>query len=382
MADERMRRVNEYDVLTGSYIEWKAQQENDERKRRVNEYDVSMDSYAEWKAQQGNNERMRKANEYDVSTGSYTEWKAQQGKVAHIRLVGTATEEQINALAELLDYRDYETIPLDALSVADIVYDNGAHWRFDDKIIQQVEDDGGILPPLIKMILNRKNGSEFRITENIFTSDMWTLIHLRQVPEKLDLEGIERIGNFVFCDMEIIKQIVFPEGLQYIGAWAFAWVDKPDSIVLPDSVTELGESAFYGCLINDLKLSRNLRAIPDKCFRYNWLVERLEIPSSVQEIGPEAFYNSCPEKVLIPEGVERIGYSSFPNVKEIDLPASLKEIASDFYRKCPLDDDDMPPYVCISVDNPVFYAKGGSLYFRENGKLALDSRYRGVPIEH
>lgn len=234
------------------------------------------------------------------------------------------------------------------------------------------------------MILNRKNGSEFRITEdgNIFTSDMRTLIHLRQVPETLVLEGIERIGNFVFCDMEIIKQIVFPEGLQYIGAWAFAWVDKPDSIALPDSVTELGESAFYGCLINDLRLSRNLRAIPDKCFRYNWLVERLEIPTSVQEIGSEAFYNSCPDKVLIPEGVERIGYSSFPNVKEIDLPASLKEIASDFYRKYPLGDDDMPPYVCISADNPIFYAMGGSLYFRENNELALDSRYRGVPIEH
>ena len=287
-------------------------------------------------------ERKRKVNEYDVSTNAYVEWKAQQGKVAHIRLVGTATEEQINALAELLDYKDYETITLDALSVTDIVYDNGAHWRFDDKIIQQVEDDGEILPPLIKMILNRENGSKFRITEegNIFTSDMRTLILLRQVPEKLLLEGIERIGNFVFCDMEIIKQIVFPEGLQYIGAWAFAWVDKTDSVALPDSVTELGESAFYGCLINDLRLSRNLRAIPDKCFRYNWLVERLEIPSSVQEIGPEAFYNSCPEKVLIPEGVERIGYSSFPNVKEIDLPASLKEIASDFYRKYPLGDDD------------------------------------------
>ena len=356
----------------------------DERMRRVNEYDVSMDSYAEWKAQQGNDERMRKANEYDVSTGSYAEWKSQQGKVAHIRLVGTATEEQTNALAELLDYKDYETITLDALSVADIVYDNGAHWRFDDKIIQQVEDDGGIIPPLVKMILNRKNGSEFRITEdgNIFTSDMRTLIHLRQVPETLVLEGIERIGNFVFCDMEVIKQIVFADGLQYIGAWAFAWVDKTGSVALPDSVTELGESAFYGCLINDLKLSRNLRAIPDKCFRYNWLVERLEIPSSVQEIGPEAFYNSCPEKVLIPEGVERIGYSSFPNVKEIDLPASLKEIATDFYRKYPLGDDDMPPYVCISVDNPIFYAKGGSLYFRESNELALDSRYRGVPIEH
>ena len=107
----------------------------DERKRKVNEYDVSTGSYAEWKTQQENDERIRRVNEYDMSTDSYAEWKAQQGGVTHIRLVGTVTEEQINALAELLDYRDYETITLDSLSVADIVYDNGAHWHFDDKII-------------------------------------------------------------------------------------------------------------------------------------------------------------------------------------------------------------------------------------------------------
>ena len=107
------------------------QMEN-EQMRRANEYDVSTESYVERKAQQGNDERMRKVNEYDVSTNAYVEWKSQQGEVAHIRLVGTATEDQINDLAELFDHRDYETITIDALSVADIVYDNGArrlYWN-------------------------------------------------------------------------------------------------------------------------------------------------------------------------------------------------------------------------------------------------------------
>ncbi len=58
----------------------------DEGMRKVNEYDVS-------------------TNEYDVSTNAYVEWKSQKGEVAHIRLVGTATEEQINDLAELFDHR-------------------------------------------------------------------------------------------------------------------------------------------------------------------------------------------------------------------------------------------------------------------------------------
>lgn len=326
---------------------------------------------------------MRKVNEYDVSTGSYAEWKAQQGKVAHIRLIGTATEEQINDLAELFDHRDYETITIDALSVTDIVYDNGARYTYEEKMNNLVEWNERVQPPLIKMILNRENGSEFRVTKegDIFTSDMRTLIHMLQVPETLVLEGIERIGNFVFCDMEVIKQIVFPEGLQYIGSWAFAGVDNLNSVVLPDSVTELGEKAFYDCFIDDLKLSRNLRSIPYACFYYNDL-EHLEIPPSVRGIGIDAFYGGSFSKVVIPEGVERIEYNAFTGLCEIELPASLKDIASDFYYESCVDNEIFPPYVRISADNPVFYAKDGSLYFRENNKLALDSGFNGIPDDY
>ena len=348
--------------------------------RRVNEYDVSMDSYAEWKAQQGNDERMRKANEYDVSTGSYAEWKSQQGKVAHIRLVGTATEEQTNALAELLDYRDYETITLDSLSVADIVDDNGARYTYEGKMNNLVEWDERVQPPLIKMIMNRKNGNEFRVTKegDIFTSDMRTLIHMQQVPETLVLEGIERIGNFAFYWMDGIKHITLVDGLQYIGEYAFAGVGGVDTLILPDSITDLGKGAFNCCDIENLRLSRNLRIIPDQCFCLNYL-EYLEIPSSVREIGSRAFHGNYLKEVVIPEGVERIGDDSFSYLIEIELPASLKEIASDFYYESCVDFEIDPPYVRISEDNPIFYAKDGSLYFRENDKLALDSGFNGIP---
>ena len=277
------------------------------------------------------NERMGKMNEYDVSTGSYAEWKAQQGKMAHIRLIGTANEEQINDLTELFDHRDYKTITLDALSVADIEFSDGDRWTLEQEIITRIENDEYIVPPLIKMILNRENGSEFRVTKegDILTSDMRTLIHMQQVPETLVLEGIERVGNFAFCYMEVIEQIVFPDGLQYIGAWAFAGLDNLNSVVLPDSLTELGEKAFYDCFIDDLKLSRSLRSIPYACFYYNDL-EHLEIPPSVREIGIDAFYGGSFSKVVIPEGVERIEYNAFTGLCEIELPASLKDIASDF----------------------------------------------------
>ena len=329
------------------------------------------------------NERMGKVNEYDVSTGSYAEWKVQQGKVAHIRLIGTATEEQINDLAELFDHRDYETITLDALSVADIEFSDGDRWTFEKQVTYEIGENEDILPPLIKMILNRKNGSEFRVTKegDIFTSDMRTLIHMQQVPETLVLDGIERIGNFAFCSMESIKHITIVDGLQYIGEYAFVWAEGINDLILPDSVTELGVGAFYGCQLESIKLSQNLRVIPRKCFCFNYLKD-LQIPSSVREICPEAFCRGYFSKVVIPEGVERIGDDSFSFLIEIDLPTSLKEIASDFYYESCVDNEIFPPYVRISADNPVFYAKGGSLYFRENDKLALDSCFNGIPDDY
>ena len=326
------------------------------------------------------NNGMMEVKEYDVSTNAYAEWKAQQGKVAHIRLVGYATDEQIYAFAELFDYKEYETITLGTLKFDEIVYSDGYRSVYDSRMQNEFEWGGFELPPLIKMILNRDNDSLFRVTKegNIFTADMRTLIHMQQVPETLVLGGIERIGNFAFCYMKVIKQIVFPDGLQYIGAWAFAGLDNLNGVVLPDSVTELGIGAFYDCYLESLKLSQNLRVIPDKCFNGNEF-EHLEIPSSVREIGSEAFGIFPSYKVSIPEGVERIGYYSFPYVKLIDLPASLKEIAPDFYYDDPVDVSAKPhpPYVRISADNPIFYAKGGSLYFRENDKLALVSCYNG-----
>ena len=326
------------------------------------------------------NEQMRKVNEYDVSTNAYVEWKSQQGEVAHIRLVGTATEDQINDLAELFDHRDYETITIDALNVADIEFSDGDRWTFEKQVTYEIGENEDILPPLIKMILNRKNGSEFRVTKegDIFTSDMRTLIHMQQVPETLVLDGIERIGNFAFYWMDGIKHITLVNGLQYIGEYAFAGVGGPDTLILPNSITDLGKGAFNCRDIENLRLSRNLRIIPDECFSLTNL-EFLEIPSSVREIGSRAFFVTFLKKVVIPEGVERIADNSFSFLIEIDLPASLKEIASDFYYESFVDNEVFPPYVRISADNPIFYAKDGSLYFRGNDKLALDSGFNGIP---
>ena len=116
------------------------------------------------------NNGMMEVKEYDVSTNAYAEWKAQQGKVAHIRLVGYATDEQIYAFAELFDYKEYKTITLGTLKLDETVYSDGYRSVYESRMQFWIEGGGFELPPLIKMIMNRDNDSLFRVTKREISS--------------------------------------------------------------------------------------------------------------------------------------------------------------------------------------------------------------------
>lgn len=59
----------------------------------------------------------------------------------------------------------------------------------------------------------------------------------------------------------------------------------------------------------------------------------------------------------------------------------LVEIAPDFYYEECVDTPDYPPYITVHPDNKTFVSIDGSLYFRESGKLVIDSEYHGKRYE-
>ena len=61
----------------------------------------------------------------------------------------------------------------------------------------------------------------------------------------------------------------------------------------------------------------------------------------------------------------------------ISLPSTLLEIAPDFYFEDCIDSPDYPPYISVHPDNPVFYAKEGTLFFKKNGQVAIAHSYNG-----
>lgn len=317
--------------------------------------------------------------EYDIGKKDFSVWSQQHWDVSHVTLTGKPTYEQFCQVSYAFDYTRFVLITIDKLYIGDNVYDNGNKRSLEESISLLVSEDGIKIPPLTKMVLNANDSTTYRIIDGeIYTEDLKTIIHKEKTPTMLVIPSfVERIGNFAFCGCEDISQIILGDGLKSIGKYAFAWVENQKEIVIPDSVASLGVGAFYGCNIERLKLPNQLQEISDECFLFNQ-IEELVIPSTVRRIGNEVFRGAFFDKVIIPEGVESIGFDAFEFLEEIELPSTLKEIAPDFYYEEVVDDSTHPPYITISKNNPKYYTKDGTLYFKSNNQMALDSKYNGI----
>lgn len=316
---------------------------------------------------------------FDIGKEDFSVWNKEHEHVSHILLTGKATYEQFCQTSCAFNYTLFSFVTIDNLNILDMAYENGDKRNLEERISIFVTEDGIKVTPLDKMVLNANDSTTYRIMNgDILTEDLKTIIHKEQISPKFVVHSaVERIGNFAFCGCDEISQIILNDGLKSIGKYAFAWVENQKEILIPNSVISLGIGAFYGCNVERLKLSNQLQEIPDECFLFNQ-IEDLKIPSSVRRIGNEVFRGAWFEKVIVPEGVESIGFDVFENLKEIELPSTLKEIAPDFYYEEVVDDSIHPPYITISKDNPKYYAKDGTLYFKANDQVALDSVYNGI----
>lgn len=134
------------------------------------------------------------------------------------------------------------------------------------------------------------------------------------IPDSIEIDGIKReikkIAPYsLWCDassiilpntlVEIrensfhakIENLIIPNGVTYIGDWAFSGCEFLSSVVIPSSVTYLGKYAFNACVrLSKVVLSEGITHIEDHTF-YGTSIEKIEIPSSVIEIGSRAFQN-------------------------------------------------------------------------------------------
>jgi hypothetical protein len=191
-------------------------------------------------------------------------------------------------------------------------------------------------------------------------------------------DGIISIGGVAFADCHNLATVTILGSITTIGASAFANCSSLTKIVIPDSVTTIGSSAFYNC--SSLTIYCEASSQPSgwntvwnssyrpviwgyyeptdesyftfteqtdgtysiKAADVSNLPSEVGIPSTyngkaVTAIDESAFYSATINKVVIPEGVTRIGNGAFDNCKRllnVSLPSTLTEIGGWAFRDC------------------------------------------------
>lgn len=141
---------------------------------------------------------------------------------------------------------------------------------------------------------------------------------------KLDMpNSLETIkgGAFASCGFSVVE---IADGVKEIGENAFLRNSTLNSVKIGKSVTTIGRQAFSECpALTSVTLGENLKFIKTSAFENCTALSNIVLPSSLQVIDSRAFYNTALVSVSVPSSVVNIGKDAFEQIY------ALKEIKVD-----------------------------------------------------
>ena len=141
-------------------------------------------------------------------------------------------------------------------------------------------------------------------------------------------DRVEIVGGDAFYGCSSLKSIDLPASLVTIENYAFSGCSSLCSVDLKEGLVTIGNSAFYGAAFGEKLSSGKIKT------------GTLVIPSTVQEIGPEAFCNCAylgevqfrdGETIVLELGFERV-FMKCPMLTRVELPSRLKTIPRETFR--------------------------------------------------
>ena len=127
------------------------------------------------------------------------------------------------------------------------------------------------------------------------------------------------IYNCVFQDDVSLSTVNFGEGITYIGEYCFSNTKKLAAITLPSSLDEIGKYAFYNSGLTNVDMEKlSAREIPSFCFSKCTELASIKLSNSIETFGSNCFSYTGISNIELPESVRTIGISCFSNCIKLE----------------------------------------------------------------
>lgn len=206
--------------------------------------------------------------------------------------------------------------------------------------------------------------------------------------------SVTEIGDSVFFACSGLKSVTYGSGMSYIGRSFFENCSNLTSVKIPNSIDTIKEYAFRGCVrLASIDIPNSVTSIAAKAF-YGSGLNKLVIPKGVTSIGEDAFgfcsnlasitvssendkYESRDDcnaiieersktlivgckNTVIPNDVTKIGFAAFLGSKgltSIVIPEGVQEIGSSSFRETGLTSIRIPQSVAAIGDFTFYNCK-------------------------
>ena len=164
-------------------------------------------------------------------------------------------------------------------------------------------------------------------------------------------EGTKKIGDGTFRNCSGLTSVTIPDGVTSIGSSAFYRCSGLTSIVIPDSVTSIGSSAFENSGLTSITIPGSMTSIGEYAFSdcedlvdvfykgdlRGWL--KIEFGDNPMYYTENIYINGelLQGKLVIPEGVEKIGNFAFVGCKSltsVTIPDGVTSIGDWAFSDC------------------------------------------------
>ncbi len=145
--------------------------------------------------------------------------------------------------------------------------------------------------------------------------------------------------NNVYTDLkDRVKTVVIGEGITSVCLNAFSDFKVLHTVILPSTVTEIGANAFSKCTALKNVTMDSVTSIGSSAFRDCTALETVALPAELESIGANAFSGCTVLKMInMPDTITSIGTNAFDGctkLSNVDLSSALKEIPASLFRNC------------------------------------------------